>query len=168
MSLNVDCRWFSLFSYVNFDLLDWFFVYIQFISQVNQVFISFGIALSRMEIKYGSVNAAFILELRLFYSLCLLQWLSPPCCQLFSNKWSMTSTVHGKNKMCDSCFVWSHWIGICSAVEQEVLQESSSVVQVVYKISCNGSGRMGSSSSPFHDLSLAKEGRSFWKLNNSL
>ena len=92
VSLNVECRWFSLFSYVNFDLLDWFFVYVQFISQVNQVFYSFGIALSRMEIKYVSVNAAFILELHLPYSLCLLQWLSPPCCQLFL--YQMVYDVH--------------------------------------------------------------------------
>ena len=66
--------------------------YIQFISQVNQVFYSFGIALSRMEIKYVSVNAAFILELHLPYSLCLLQWLSPPCCQLFL--YQMVYDVH--------------------------------------------------------------------------
>ena len=95
-----------------------------------------------------SLNYAFII-------LCVsCNGYCPRAVNFISKKWSMTSTVHGKNKMCDSCFVWSLWIGICSAVEQELLQESSSVVQAVYKISCNSSGRMGSST--------------FWKLSNSL
>ena len=97
VSFNVDCKWFSLLSYVNFTLLDWFIV-IQFINQVNQVFFLFGIALPGMKIKYGRVNAVFILELCPTYSLSLLQWLTPTCCELSLTNCQWRS-VHKKNKM---------------------------------------------------------------------
>ena len=61
-----------------------------------------------------SLNYAFII-------LCVsCNGCCPRVVNFFTKKWTMTSTVHGKNIMCDSCFVWSLWIGICSAVEQEV------------------------------------------------
>ena len=98
VSFNVDCKWFSLLSYVNFTLLDWFIV-IQFINQVNQVFFLFGIALPRMKIKYGRVMQLSSLN----YTLSIL-WVSyngyrPLVMNFFSNKSSMTFTVHKKNKM---------------------------------------------------------------------
>ena len=125
-------------------------------NQVNQVCFFFRLVLHPRVWKKNM--AVWMQLLSLNYAFIILCVSCNGCCprvvNFFTKKWTMTSTVHGKNIVCDSCFVWSLWIGICSAVEQEVLQESSSVVQAVYKISCNSSGRMGSST--------------FWKLSNSL
>ena len=66
------------------------------------------------------------------YALPIL-WVSyngyrPLVVNFFSKKSSMTSTVHKKNKMCDSCFVWDFWVEMYSAAEQQILQESSELI----------------------------------------